>query len=33
VTDATTTTFESTLTGGGAHKVQAYSNATNWKVG
>jgi len=33
VTDATATTFASTVVGGGANKVPVYSNGTNWKVG
>jgi hypothetical protein len=33
VTDATATTFASTVAGGGANKVPVYSDGTNWKVG
>ena len=33
VTDATATTFASTVTGGGANKVPVYSDGTNWKIG
>jgi hypothetical protein len=33
VSDATATTFASTVAGGGANKVPVYSDGTNWKVG
>jgi len=33
VTDATATTFASTVSGGGANKVPVYSDGTNWKIG
>lgn len=33
VSDATATTFASTVTGGGANKVPVYSDGTNWKIG
>ena len=33
VTDATVTTFASTVAGGGANKVPVYSDGTNWKIG
>ena len=33
VTDATATTFASTVAGGGANKVPVYSDGTNWKIG
>jgi hypothetical protein len=33
VTDATATTFASTVVGGGANTVPVYSNATNWLIG
>ena len=33
VTDATATTFASTVVGGGSTKVPVYSDGTNWKVG
>lgn len=33
VTDATATTFASTVAGGGANTVPVYSDGTNWKVG
>lgn len=33
VTDATATTFASTVAGGGSNKVPVYSDATNWKIG
>lgn len=33
VTDATATTFASTVTGGGANTVPVYSDGTNWVVG
>lgn len=33
VTDATATTFASTVAGGGANSVPVYSDGTNWKVG
>lgn len=33
VTDATATTFASTVAGGGANTVPVYSDATNWKIG
>ena len=33
VTDASATTFASTVTGGGANKVPVYSDGTNWKIG
>jgi hypothetical protein len=33
VTDATSTTFASTVAGGGSNKVPVYSDGTNWKIG
>ena len=33
VSDATATTFASTVAGGGANKVPVYSDGTNWRVG
>lgn len=33
VTDATATTFASTVAGGGANIVPVYSDGTNWKIG
>ncbi len=33
VTDATASTFASTVAGGGAISVPVYSDGTNWKVG
>jgi hypothetical protein len=33
VSDATVTTFASTVAGGGANKVPVYSDGTNWKIG
>lgn len=33
VTDATSTTFASTVAGGGANAVPVYSDGTNWKIG
>jgi hypothetical protein len=33
VSDATATTFASTVVGGGANKVPVYSDGTNWKIG
>jgi hypothetical protein len=33
VTDATVTTFASTVAGGGANGVPVYSDGTNWKIG
>lgn len=33
VTDATATTFGSTVAGSGANKVPVYSDGTNWKIG
>ena len=33
VTDATVTTFASTVAGGGINKVPVYSDGTNWKIG
>jgi hypothetical protein len=33
VTDATATTFASTVAGGGSNKVPVYSNGANWKIG
>ena len=33
VTDATATTFASTVVGGGANKVPVYSDGTGWKIG
>lgn len=33
VTDATVTTFMSTVVGGGASKVPVVSDGTNWKIG
>jgi hypothetical protein len=33
VSDATTTTFGSTVIGGGANKVPVYFDGTNWKIG
>lgn len=33
VTDATATTFASTVTGGGANVVPVFSDGTNWKIG
>lgn len=33
VTDATTTTFASTVVGGGSNNVPVYSDGTNWKIG
>jgi hypothetical protein len=33
VTDATATTFASTVAGGGSNKVPVYSDGTNWKIG
>ena len=33
VTDATATTFASTVAGGGANAVPVYSDGTNWKIG
>jgi hypothetical protein len=33
VTDATSTTFASTVTGGGSNNVPVYSDGTNWKIG
>ncbi len=33
VTDATVTTFASTVAGGGANAVPVYSDGTNWKIG
>ena len=33
VSDATSTTFGSTVVGGGTNTVPVYSNGTNWKIG
>ena len=33
VTDASVSSFGSTVTGGGSSKVPVYSDGTNWKVG
>ena len=33
VTDATVTTFASTVAGGGGNKVPVWSNGTNWIIG
>jgi hypothetical protein len=33
VIDATATTFNSTVAGGGANKVPVFSDGTNWKIG
>lgn len=33
VTDATATTFASTVAGGGSTLVPVYSDGTNWKIG
>jgi len=33
VSDATVTTFGSTVVGGGTNTVPVYSNGTNWKIG
>lgn len=33
VTDATATTFMSTVAGGGANSVPVVSDGTNWKIG
>lgn len=33
VSDATATTFNSTVAGGGANKVPVWSDGTNWKIG
>jgi hypothetical protein len=33
VSDATVTTFASTVAGGGSNKVPVYSDGTNWKIG
>lgn len=33
VTDATATTFASTVAGGGSNSVPVYSDGTNWKIG
>lgn len=33
VSDATATTFASTVAGAGANKVPVYSDGTNWKIG
>ena len=33
VTDASATTFASTVSGGGANIVPVYSDGTNWKIG
>ena len=33
VSDATATTFASTVAGTGANKVPVYSDGTNWKIG
>lgn len=33
VTDASATTFASTVAGGGANNVPVYSDGTNWKIG
>lgn len=33
VSDATVTTFASTVVGGGTNKVPVYSDGTNWKIG
>jgi hypothetical protein len=33
VSDATVTTFASTVAGGGANKVPVYSDGTDWKIG
>jgi hypothetical protein len=33
VTDATVTTFASTVVGGGANRVPVYSDGTDWKIG
>lgn len=33
VTDATATTFASTVAGGGSNKVPVYSDGTNWLIG
>ena len=33
VSDATATTFASTVAGGGSNKVPVYSDGTNWKIG
>jgi hypothetical protein len=33
VTDATATTFHSTVAGGGANKVPVVSDGTNWLIG
>lgn len=33
VSDATATTFASTVSGGGSNKVPVYSDGTNWKIG
>lgn len=33
VTDASATTFASTVSGGGSSKVPVYSDGSNWKIG
>jgi len=33
VSDSTTTTFGSTVVGGGSNTVPVYSNGTGWKIG
>ena len=33
VTDATVTTFASTVAGGGSNAVPVYSDGTNWRIG
>jgi hypothetical protein len=33
VSDATATTFASTVSGSGSNKVPVYSDGTNWKIG
>jgi hypothetical protein len=33
VTDASTTTFDSTVAGGGSNTVPVWSDGTNWKIG
>jgi hypothetical protein len=33
VTDATVTTFNSVVAGGGANRVPVWSDATNWRIG
>lgn len=33
ITDGSTSTFNATVTGGGANKVPIFSDGTNWKVG